>query len=74
MFRRKKQEIPPYNDTRISVRVVMRDGRNVVFKVEPQEFETARFDMTRHSPNENSLIYIGTIIAHVSEFKKIERA
>lgn len=72
MFRRKK-EIQRYNDTRITIRVVMKDGRNAVYKVEPREFETARFDMTRHSPNPDSLIYIGNIIAHVSEFEKIER-
>lgn len=73
MFGRKKPAIVLYNDTRITVRVTMKDGRSKVCKVEPDEYTSARFDMTRHSPNENSLIYIGDIIAHVSEFQSIER-
>lgn len=73
MFGRKKP-LPPIVDDRIKVRIIMGDGRNVVRKVSPREYETAHYDLyQRHGRNENSLIYIGDIIAHPDEFKKIEK-
>lgn len=57
----------------IRVCVTMVDGRNITRMVSEKDYQDAITDMARHSPNEDSLIFIGDVIDHVSNFKKIER-
>lgn len=73
MFRRKKPLIIDNTPSPIKVRIVMNDGRTVVCKVSERDFADARYDLGRRNPNPDSLIYIGSIIGHVSDFSKIER-
>lgn len=57
----------------IKVCVTMTDGRSITRVVSERDYRDAITDMARTKPNEDSLIFIGDVIDHVSNFKAIER-
>lgn len=72
LFKRKRKTIRE-TAPEIKVCITMVDGRSITRVVSERDYTDAVYDMTRTNPNDDSLIYIGDVIDHVSNFKKIER-
>lgn len=73
IFRRKS--LPDSSNIRslLRVAVALESGRVVKGKCSEREYAEACYDLRRHSPRPDSLIYILTVIAHPVDIKSIER-